>query len=46
MIAIIIEFRLIFTTEIYNIFQNLYIVVNIYISKNGYTTTIKYFKKN
>lgn len=33
-------------TEVYNTYQNLYIVVNIHILKKGYTITTKCSKKN
>lgn len=46
MIAIIMELLLPSTTEIYTIFQNLYIKVNIYISKKSYIIITKCFKKN
>lgn len=46
MIIIIIEFCSSSTIKIYITFQDLYIIINIYASKENYTITIKHFKKN
>lgn len=35
-----------FIIEVYTIFQDLYIIVNLYISKEYYLITIKQYKKN
>lgn len=40
------ELRLPSTKEIFTTFQDLYIIVNILISKEDYTITTKRFKKN
>ena len=34
------------TTEVYNTYQDLYVIVNIHESKEGYTITTKHSKKN
>ena len=40
------ELRSLFTVEVYNTYQDLYIAVNIHASKEGYTITTKHSKKN
>ena len=44
--SIIMEHRLPFITKVYNIYQDLYIAVNIYTSKKAYAITTKRSKKN
>lgn len=45
-IVIIMELYLPFTMEVNITFQDLFIIVNIYISKESYTITTKCFKKD
>lgn len=45
-IVIVMKFYLSSITKVYTIFQDWYIISNIYILKENYAITIKCFKKN
>lgn len=46
MIIIIIGLCLLFTIKIYTTFQDLFIIINIYVSKDDYAIIPKHSKKN